>query len=126
MMTTDNEIVHDDDPAEEAKILHRNETGNLPSADDNPTQQQINDATGTNPVLDAPDQHALDAVDNDTRNPVDGNGLREHDDEDVAKDDAVVKHATQAQQDIAKREQDRQNAKLNQNTRPGQASSEDS
>lgn len=124
MNTTDNEIVHDADPSKEAKIIHRNETGNVPTEDDNPTQEQINKATDTNPVLDEPDQQKLDATDEPTKSPIDGNGLREHTDKDVATDESTVEEATNAdpnasQEEIAKREQDKQNAKLNMNTKPG-------
>lgn len=115
METTDNQITHGDTPDEETQIKHRSETGNILSEDDKPTQEQINEATGTNPVLDAPDQQKIDAEGNSGRQPIDGNGLREHDSEDVVEDEAAVEEATESQQDIAKREQDKQASKLNPN-----------
>lgn len=43
MVTTDNEIVHDDDPKEESKLQHQNQTGNeqVVNGDSGKTQEQI-------------------------------------------------------------------------------------
>jgi hypothetical protein len=108
MMTTDNDSTHGETPEEEAAIKHRNETGNVLTEEDNLTQEQINEATGTNPILDAPDQQKLDAVEGQERQPVDGNGLREHDEEDV--EESVDTQAKQTE--IAKKTQDKELGKL--------------